>query len=133
MDAITLALIKALGGGGGGSGLPPTGPASAGDVLSLDSNKDPQWATPSGGGGVLVVNVTTSGNTMTLDKTWQEIHDSSVPVFGIVRADVGDVGWAFCADIFEDEGDFVVTCVFGTQSRDFTAASANGYPSSTIE
>jgi hypothetical protein len=85
----------------------------------------------SSGGGVLVVNVTTSGNTMTLDKTWQEIHDSSVPVFGIVRADVGDVGWAFCADIFEDEGDFVVTFVFGNQSRDFTAASASGYPSYT--
>lgn len=100
-----IALIKAFGGSGGGSS----------------------------GGGVLVVNVTTSGNTMTLDKTWQEIHDSSVPVFGIVRADVGDVGWAFCTDIFEDEGDFVVTCVFGNQSRDFTAASANGYPSSTIE
>jgi hypothetical protein len=85
----------------------------------------------SSGGGVLVVNVTTSGNTMTLDKTWQEIHDSSVPVFGIVRADVGDVGWAFCEDIFEDDGDFVVTFVFGNQSRDFTAASANGYPSYT--
>lgn len=70
---------------------------------------------------------------MTLDKTWQEIHDSSVPVFGIVRADVGDVDWAFCTDIFEDEGDFVVMCVFGNQSRDFTAASANGYPSSTIK
>lgn len=85
------------------------------------------------GGGVLVVNVTTSGNTMTLDKTWQEIHDSSVPVFGIVRADVGDVSWLFCIDIFEGEGDFVVTFVSGPHPRDFTAASANGYPSSTIE
>jgi hypothetical protein len=85
----------------------------------------------SSGGGVLVIHETVSGGTHTLDKTWQEIHDSSVPVFGIVRADVGDVGWAFCEDIFEDDGDFVVTFVFGNQSRDFTAASANGYPSYT--
>ena len=100
-----IALAKSFGGSGGGSS----------------------------GGGVLVIHETVSGTTHTLDKTWQEIHDSSVPVFGIMGSDGGGVSWVFCTDIFEDEGDFVVTCVFGTHSLDFTAASANGYPSSTIE
>lgn len=33
------------------SGLPDTASASAGDVLSLDSDKKPVWSAPSGGGG----------------------------------------------------------------------------------
>lgn len=63
--------------GGGGSSLPSTETASAGDVLSLDENKEPQWTAPSGGGGVLVVNVTeTESETnyiYTCDKTAGEI------------------------------------------------------------
>lgn len=31
---------------GAGSGLPDSTSASAGDVLTLDSNKDPEWSTP---------------------------------------------------------------------------------------
>lgn len=34
--------------------LPATTSASAGDVLALDSNKDPAWVAPSGGGGMSV-------------------------------------------------------------------------------
>ena len=67
-------------GSGGGSSFPSTETASAGDVLSLDDNKEPQWATPSGGGGVLVVHDVEG----TLDKTWQEIYDAigngSIPI-----------------------------------------------------
>ena len=37
------------------SGLPDTSEASAGDVLSLDSDKEPVWSAPSGGGGIFVV------------------------------------------------------------------------------
>lgn len=33
-------------------GLPDTTSASAGDVLTLDSNKDPAWTTPAGGSGL---------------------------------------------------------------------------------
>lgn len=59
-------------GSGGGSSFPSTETASAGDVLSLDDNKDPQWAAPSGGGGVLVVTDTDG----TLNKTFKEINDA---------------------------------------------------------
>lgn len=67
-EAFLDAIVK-----GGGSSLPSTETASAGDVLSLDDNKEPQWAAPSGGGGVLVVSI---GENMVLDKTWQEISDA---------------------------------------------------------
>lgn len=56
---------------GGGSSLPSTETASAGDVLSLDDNKKPQWATPSGGGGVLYV---TASQDRALDKNFEEIQ-----------------------------------------------------------
>lgn len=35
-------------------GLPDTSEASAGDVLSLDEDKEPVWSAPSGGGGVKI-------------------------------------------------------------------------------
>ena len=42
--------ILNCGGNAGGSGLPDPTSASAGDVLTLDNNKDAVWQTPSGGG-----------------------------------------------------------------------------------
>lgn len=133
MDAITLALLKALGGGGGGSGLPPTGPASAGDVLSLDSNKDPQWAAPSGGGGVLVVGATFTETTMTLNKTWQEIHDADV-AFVVVTDPWGNVGSkeAWLVSSVRDDGDGQgAVIVSNVPQQDFfecTVTSYSGYP-----
>ena len=44
--------ILNCGGNAGGSGLPDPTSATAGDVLTLDSNKDAVWQTPSGGGTV---------------------------------------------------------------------------------
>lgn len=60
------------------SGLPSTTSASAGDVLSLNNDKEAVWTTPSSGGGVLVVNLTSDADTrtITLDKTWQEIKNA---------------------------------------------------------
>lgn len=63
----------------GGSGLPSTDAASAGDVLSLDNSKDPQWSAPSSGGGVLVVNMSYSEDleTITADKTASEMWSAA--------------------------------------------------------
>jgi len=47
-------IAEAISGGGGGGGLPDPSEASAGDVLSLDEDKKPTWAAPSGGGGRVV-------------------------------------------------------------------------------
>lgn len=117
MDAVTLALLKAL---GGGSGLPSTGSASVGDVLSLDNNKTPQWAAPSGGGGVLVVHDVEG----TLDKTWQEIWDAA------------GTGPAYILTIDSGERDCeLITAVLANAHRLSTASgvfyaaeSANDYP-----
>ena len=46
----------------GAGGLPDPASASAGDVLTLDSNKDPAWVAPSGGGD-----------------NWEEIDLSNMP------------------------------------------------------
>lgn len=40
-------------------GLPDPTSASAGDVLTLDSNKDPAWVAPSGGGGLSKITFST--------------------------------------------------------------------------
>ncbi len=116
---------------GGGSSLPSTETASAGDVLSLDDNKEPQWAAPSGsGGGVLVVHETVSGNVHTLDKTWQEISDAM---------DVGIVA-VFGVDDFGKNSQVVTLCAHAVDYRVMTANevtyitdSASGYPSVTWE
>lgn len=127
MDAITLALLKALGGGSGGSGLPPTGSASAGDVLSLDDNKKPQWSAPSSGGGVLVVNVTWDGDTGTLDKTWQEINDAAFTVVDVSQ----EIEWKSFAQVTRTVSDDYSVAVYNADQGDyylFRADSATGYP-----
>lgn len=90
----TIALIKALSNGGGGSG-----------------------------GGVLVHDV--DG---TLDKTWQEIHDSAPLVW---QTD-GDGGYRILVAVFEEDGDFIVTFAepqpHENIMRSYVATSASGYP-----
>ena len=43
-------IADAISSGGGAGGLPSTEEASVGDVLSLDEDKKPTWAAPTGGG-----------------------------------------------------------------------------------
>lgn len=123
MDAVTLALLKALGGGSGGSGLPSTDSASAGDVLSLDSNKDPQWATPSGGGGVLLVHDVEG----TLDKTWQEIHDAALTDV-VILAGINDnqITHRYLSETLISGDEYQVG--FSNGESYYIASSASGYP-----
>ena len=131
MDAVTLALLKALGGGSGGSGLPSTDSASAGDVLTLNNSKDPQWATPSGsGGGVLVVHATFGDAEITLDKTWQEIYDAD---YAVVHLNFTGRSYGQLINIDNDGEEYTVSfaTISTTPTTDvltFTASSANGYP-----
>ena len=100
-----IALIKAFGGGGGGSS----------------------------GGGVLVIHETVSGNTHTLDKTWQEIHDADFAVvvyeFGpvksikpIISTGAGIEDAPYLAIVYNYEQ---------ASAIQYTTPSANGYPSYT--
>ena len=76
------------------------------------------------GGGVLVVNETVSGETHTLDKTWQEIHDSAFPV--IKKSSAQGISIDYIASVVIGLGnDYNVT----TQGRTtYTASSSDGYP-----
>lgn len=109
---------------GGGSSLPSTETASAGDVLSLDDNKEPQWAAPSGsGGGVLVVNMV-SDETGELDKTWKEISDAGFSV--LKHIDGAETVFAVISSIGYDAGDNQYYVTYGDGS--FVANSQTDYP-----
>lgn len=69
--------------------MPSTETASAGDVLSLDDNKEPQWAAPSGGGGVLVVEFDNDGN---LDITAGELFSAAQAGYVVVKGATEQLG-----------------------------------------
>lgn len=112
---------------GGGSSLPSTETASAGDVLSLDDNKKPQWAAPSGG-GVLVVHEAFGG---TLDKTWQEINDAGISILFVNDGHRKHV--AYFASVYAKSPSWEVVYAYvesdGTiYTSTYTTDSADGYP-----
>lgn len=81
------------------------------------------------GGGVLVVNGTIDGNTMTLDKTWQEIHDAGAAMLKFEISSAQNFAWLLAVAI--EDGAYV--CEFmGGNNIDFTTDNADGYPSATM-
>lgn len=123
---------------GGGSSLPSTETASAGDVLSLDDNKDPQWAAPSGsGGGALVVNLTIDNSrNATADKTAAEIWaaaQSGVVVFTGSTAYLGFEGTFMrpLVDISHSDDGYGLT--LGGSAFDLLVAdTGSDYPAGTL-
>lgn len=61
-------------------GLPDTSEASAGDVLSLDSDKEPVWSAPSGGGGGFGILIDATGEYTPV--TFNEDTYSGTPISG---------------------------------------------------
>lgn len=107
----------------GSGGVPPVEDADKGKYLHAnESTGDLEWAEGGSGGGVLVVTVTTSGETKTMDKTWQEIADADVVHVkdGEYRAIVNKV----------TANDHRVSLGAGAQGMAtlYTAPSADGYP-----
>lgn len=88
-----------------------------------------------GGGGVLIVNGVIDGNnTMTLDRTWQEIHDARVAVLVyepetdvLMNAQLYSIN--FVADSYNCT--FVSSNNVSTSTINFHADSPNGYPKTT--
>ena len=112
--------------------------------FGVDSNDDTYvtettWS--KSGGGVLVVNVTPSDNTMVLDKTWQEIKDADAVSVVFDDAEENARNFFFCTAVFErvpfgvgDTQYVVMVGDFGNeQITKFIASSASGYPSYTVE
>ena len=95
------------------------------------------------GGGVLVVNAVFDDgtNTVTLDKTWQEIQDAD---FAVVKADFEGTGAVMpCTGIYHRNAIPPLQEVWGVEALEylgdsvqkiiFKADSASGYPSYTME
>lgn len=107
----------------------PTTWAAGDTVTAAKLNKLEQGV--ASGGGVLVVTGTLSDNTVTLDKTWQEITDALKA--GIVTVYLEE-------DEDTQGSEVVISCLHGVDYRVVTvseriyiASSASGYPSYTFE
>lgn len=76
-------------------------------------------------GGVLIVHATTEGDVITLDKTWQEIHDSMLTM--IVK-DNGFMMLVFCAFI-DAEAYLIYAFDFDeVGGKQFSCNDADEYP-----
>lgn len=82
------------------------------------------------GGGVLVVNGTIDGATMTLDKTWQEIHDAGTVVL-IFEFDADTQVSNWLTMVYYTNGEYGCTFIGGNKIE-FHTDSADGYPSATM-
>lgn len=78
------------------------------------------------GGGVLVVHDVNG----TLDKTWQEINESSVPI--MIQS---DTAWYFVTSVRHDDGGsgvYIVVAIYSSgitvNTHAYVSASASGYP-----
>ena len=122
--------------------LPAVESTDAGKVLTVDD--DGNWVAASGGGGgggVLKVGATYTETTMTLDKTWKEIHDAPFAV--IVIQNDGSVSSKNTMLILSDEvsmGFYTIFAAIPSQIDSswefaigrFETNSENGYPSATF-
>lgn len=76
------------------------------------------------GGGVLVV---TESEQLTLDHTWQEIHDAMLSGGAVISANDGDLLLAV-TDITISKGTYYVEAGGANTNILFSADSASGYP-----
>lgn len=102
------------------------------ETLSLsDDNKLSVKGGGSGGDGVLIVHGIMDGDEpMTLDKTWQEIHDADV-AFITYAYDQAETATCFLVrqtSHTSGGGDYVVIAGGGTSELEFVTESADGYP-----
>ena len=104
----------------------PTNWKSGDVVTSAKLNKMEQGIA---GAGVLVVNATTEDDTTTLGKTWQEIYDAGFCVICIeAGSQVLDKLYEPVLSVHEDSGNYLVAAFTGTETKNYVAASASGYP-----
>lgn len=93
------------------------------------------------GGGVLVVGTTIDGNTVTLDKTWQEIYECDIPVLNersesfvdfdsakITHAEYDHINQYYYVTLLVNKN---LTTGEYQNSINLTTPTADGYPSAT--
>lgn len=77
-------------------------------------------------GGVLVVHTTFNGNSMVLDKTWQEIHDADVAVLSYQTGTTAKHN-AYLSTIDYD-GDYTCTFINDDMHLEFMCTGPDSYP-----
>ena len=85
------------------------------------------------GGGVLVVNATTEGQTKTFDHTWQEIHDAPIAVMSLENGTYKTL--YVVEETGVEDGDYWLNIVALNDIAnpvEFDADSADGHPSATM-
>lgn len=125
---------------GGGGQLPTPTAQDIGKVATVvEESGSPTWGMAAGG-GVLVVNGSLEGTTLTLDKTWQEIADADLAVLKFASDDTTEVDTlsAFGSTETSSGGTAEVTywVHFGGSAGglpDLVTSSADGYPSVTLK
>lgn len=118
----------------GSGGVPAVEDADKGKYLHAnESTGDIEWAEAGGSGGGAVVHAVINENTLTLDKTWQEIFDGDYSSVSVLTAEsnkilgrivqVSNEFTSYYVEAMLGDGDDPLSC---------TTDSADGYPSATI-
>lgn len=109
----------------------------SGDVVTSAKLNNIEQGIANASSGLLIVKASEDGDTVTLDKTWQEIHDAGFAVvvddsdgylFGFVQSSATPLG----------SSEYVTNILFIDDTNAFSilhfeANSADGYPSYTWE
>ena len=118
--------------------LPSVSGTDEGKVLTVNNSGAWVAASPSSGGGVLVVTETIENGTATLDKTWKEITDAPLAVVRPYNAQAVATGKTLIAYMSEfgvietQSGQEVIRTYSLKMGANYTTDSQNGYPSRTI-
>ncbi len=119
-------------------GYTPTVWAAGDTVTAAKLNKMEQGiADGYSSGGGLILHVNQSGDTYTLDKTWQEIWDAmeSGQSVLVVKSDsesgYGSVYHTYVTNIYFETGEIIDYVVYA--GNNFSAGSPSGYPSFSMK
>ena len=100
-----------------------------GDVITANKLNHMEDGIATGGGGVLVVNRITEGQTTRLDHTWQEIRNAPIAVISL---DNGTYKTVYIVDETGiDDGEYWLTAIVFKDIDNpvaFATNSADGYP-----
>lgn len=114
------------------SDLPSVTGSDNGKVLTVSGGKWVKAELPESG-GFLKIGITTGESAVTLDKTWQEIHDAFVAGYYCSLVDEQSDG-VFSNDIIKGVVETADTFIVTFESfGNFVTDSASGYPSQAIE
>ena len=103
---------------------------TTGEVITANKLNHMEDGIAAGGGSVLVVGYTADGETLTLDKTWQEIYDASLAIM-MYQVDDDHEMLYIAGEALENKGLYHINLysLGDPTAWTFIASSKDGYPS----